>query len=149
MENLVCRLDLLSSPIIRSRNGPGHPIYREDLPPILYGRAPRIILGSTWFDKYSESTRKQCCEGCHKEGHLERHELYGLYKYGNDYVIKLEGIMWLCHTCHGKIHGGFSTNMRYGTMANPVPVSDAMNTKKYPWNEAKYLLVDRKLYPLN
>lgn len=58
--------------------------------------------------------------------------------------------MNLCHNCHEKIHGGFSTrnNMKYGYVGDPVPVSDSMDVKKYPWNKAEYIWVEGGLYPL-
>ena len=136
--------------IVKSKNRPGSPIYREDLPRVLFDKAPRILLGKKWFDKYSEKFKSPCCQGCHKVLPLERHELYGLYQWGNIYVVKLEGIMNLCHNCHGKIHGGFSTrnNMKYGYVNDPVPVSDSMDTKKYPWNKAEYIWVEGSMYIL-
>lgn len=138
--------------VVKSKNKPGSPVYREDLPSILYNKAPRIILGASWFNEYSNRVRPsfKICDSCKKQGSIERHELYGLYKLNNIYVIKLEGIMNICNKCHQKIHGGFSTrlNMGYGFVRDPVPVSDSLNSRKYPWNEAIYLLVEDSLYSL-
>lgn len=136
--------------ISKSKNKPGAPVFREDLPSVLFNKAPRVILGSSWFDKYTNSNKAVICESCHRPLPLERHELYGLYRWGNQYIIKLEGIMKICHDCHQKIHGGFSirTDLNYGFVRNPVPVSDALNFKKYPWNEAKFILIEGLLYLL-
>ena len=70
--------------------------------------------------------------------------------FGGEYVIKLEGIIKICKDCHDKIHGGFSSrlNLKYGFTRQPAPVSDCTDSKKYPWNFAKYLCVDGNLYPL-
>lgn len=152
MEKFIQEVDQSKLVLIsKSKNKPGLPIFREDLPQVLFNKAPRILLGSKWFDQYSSKFPKTfICESCRKQLPLERHELYGLYKYGNQYIIRLEGIMRICSSCHKKIHGGFSSrlNMRYGAISQPVPVSDALNPKKYPWNEAKLILIENNLYLL-
>lgn len=136
--------------ISKSRNKAGAAVFREDLPSVLFYKSPRILLGSNWFNSYTKGKTTKFCETCMKQAPLERHELYGLYKYGNYYIIKLEGVIKICKDCHQKIHGGFSTrmNMGYGFVRQPVPVSDALSAKKYPWNLATFLCVDGQLYPL-
>lgn len=136
--------------IVKSKNRPGIPVFREDLPAVLFNRAPRIILGSSWFSKYSSDKTSPVCECCLGRGTLERHEVYGLYKWNNEYLIKLEYIIKLCSKCHKKIHGGFSMKlgMKYGYLPEPAPVSDAMDSKKYPWNKAKFILVGDDIYLL-
>lgn len=137
--------------VVRTKNGPGKPVYREDLPKVLFGRAPRLLLGSSWFDRYTKGKNPGICQGCGSHRSTERHELYSLWRDKETlvYVIRLDGIQYLCPTCHQKIHGGFSNrmNMKYGFVNDPVPVSDVMSSK-YPWNFAKYMWVDDKLYLL-
>ena len=137
--------------IVKTKNCPGKPVYREDLPKVLFGKAPRVLLGASWFDKYTKNKNPGLCQGCGQRRATERHELYSLWREKGTltYVIKLEGIDFLCSTCHQKIHGGFSNrmNMRYGFMNTPAPISDAMSTK-YPWNFAKYIWIEDSLYLL-
>ena len=136
--------------IVKSKNRPGIPVFREDLPPVLFNRAPRTICGKTWFDKYSAYNKSVVCECCLSGGSLERHETYGLYKWNNEYLIKLEYILKLCSKCHKKVHGGFSSKLglRYGFLPGLAPISDATDTKKYPWNKAKFILVGDDIYLL-
>lgn len=136
--------------VVKSKNRPGSQVYREDLPSVLFNRAPRVLLGKKWFDSYSKSNTSIVCESCLAKGSLERHEVYSLYKWKGAYVIKLEYILKLCSKCHKKVHGGFSSKlgMKYGFLPEVIPVSDATDSKKYPWNKAKFLLVDNNLYKL-
>lgn len=136
--------------IVKSKNRPGVPVFREDLPAVLFNRAPRVICGSTWFSNYSKENHSTVCECCLGTGSLERHEVYGLYKWNGEYCIKLEYVLKLCSSCHKKIHGGFSEklSMRYGYIPMPIPKSDCMNTKKYPWNKAKFILIGQDIYLL-
>lgn len=134
--------------IVKSKNGPGRPVYREDLPKVLFNRCPRKLLGAKWFDNYTKNLVK-ICNNCGSLTSIERHEYYSLYKYGSEYIIKLEGVIPLCSKCHKKVHGGFSNHlgMKTGFILEPSPFSNS-NTNKYPWNLAKYILVEDKLYPL-
>ena len=139
--------------ISKTRNGPYKPIYKEELPKILYGNSPRKVLGSTWFDKYTKSLEMvKTCQGCGStlQGRGERHELYGLYRLSLpdlvEYIIKLEGVMLICSKCHKAIHYGFSTRlgMGFGYLPSVAPESKALRVG--PWPEAKYLLVDNSLF---
>lgn len=133
--------------IIKSKNGPGKPLYREDLPKVLFYKSPRKILGKKWFDNYTKNLPK-ICNNCGSFIKIERHEYYSLYKYKNIYIIKLEGVLPLCSDCHKKVHGGFSTHlgMKTGYLSEPAPCST--NNKSSLWNRAKYLWIEDKLYPL-
>ena len=135
--------------IVKSKNSPGHPLYREDLPPILWGQAPRIVLGSAWFNKYTNNYKSAGCQACLRPGATERHELYGLYQWKTYYVIRLEGILNLCKSCHLRVHQGFAEKRlsKYGPTL-PSPYSDALDPKKYPWEKASLLLIDKEFYPL-
>lgn len=136
--------------ISKSKNKPGQPVYREDLPPVLYNRAPRVIKGFKWFNQFSGDQKTGVCESCHIMAPLERHELYGLYKYKDLYLIKFEGVMKICKNCHCQVHGGFSNHLalRYGQIKEPAPVSDALDSKKYPWNNAAGILIEGWVYKL-
>ena len=147
----LARLKLIS----KSKNKPYNPIYKEELPKILYNRAPRKLLGKTWFDRYTSNLNLvKICQGCNKplSGLGERHEVYGLYEIdlgsGKEYLIKLEYVMKLCNRCHGAIHYGFTTKigMNYGFVPDSAPESTAMTTG--PWSKARYLLVSNNLYKL-
>lgn len=139
--------------ISRSRNRPGSPVYREELPRVLYGHSPRQVLGYTWFNSYTKYLDDiKYCQSCRTEiiGSGERHEVYGLYLLNttdfSGYVIKLENVIKLCSKCHRSIHSGFSLRlgMRYGNIPEINPSSTAL--MKGPWDKAKYLLVDKNLY---
>ena len=134
--------------ISKCRNGPYKPIYKEELPKILYGNSPRQVLGSTWFDKYTQGLSSvKVCQGCGRplSGSGERHELYSLNSISLEgkleYLIKLEGVMKVCSSCHKVIHTGFSTRlgMRYGSIPVEAPTSKALLTG--PWSKCKFLMV--------
>lgn len=148
-EEELNRIELIS----KSKNAPNRPVYREELPSILFGRAPRILLGKTWFDRYTSGLDKvAACQSCGKSlfGGGERHENYGLYLINlegvNEYLIKLESVMKICSKCHKAIHNGFSTKLgvKYGFLPEQTPKSGALS--KGPWERAKYILVDNNLY---
>ena len=150
-EKPICKVNIEELVlIVKSKNRPGIPVFREDLPTVLFNRAPRILLGSKWFNKYSSSNKSTHCECCLSQGTLERHEVYGLYKWRDNYIIKLEYIIKLCSKCHKKIHGGFSSRLglKYGFIPELAPMSDSMDSNKYPWNKAKYILIEDSLYLL-
>lgn len=136
----------------KSKNEPGHLVVREDLPEILYNKAPRIIKGPKWFnsenDKHKPFYGKNICEGCGEPSKsLDRHELYGLYKISENYLIRYEGLELLCKKCHNKIHYGFSikTYMSKGLFLDQAPMSNSMKNKKL-WNSAKGILIDDEYY---
>lgn len=141
--------------ISKSQNKPYHPVYREELPPVLYGHSPRQLLGYSWFSKYTEGLNSiKVCQGCGTKlfSGGEKHETYGLYQFKlngvYEYIIKLEDVIKLCSKCHRTIHSGFSTRlgMKYGSLPQVAPESLALKTG--PWSKAKYLLVDKNLYLL-
>jgi hypothetical protein len=141
--------------ISKTRNGPYKPIYKEELPSILHGNSPRQLLGKKWFDDYTNDLLNlKVCQGCGKplNGFGERHELYGLYllkfQKFNHYVIKLEGVMKLCSSCHKSIHYGFSfrLGMKSGFIPLQSPESPAL--KIGPWSKAKFILVGNQLFSL-
>ena len=68
--------------IIKSKNGPGRPLYREDLPSVLFYKSPRKLLGKGWFDNYTKDLSK-VCSNCGSFSKIERHEYYSLYRYKN------------------------------------------------------------------
>jgi hypothetical protein len=85
-----------------------------NIPKPLHGVAPRVILGSAWWDK----TRKEAyrstfyhCIACGVYKHqarfrkwLEGHELYTVdYLIGRSYYLET---VPLCHCCHNYIHSG-------------------------------------------
>ena len=139
--------------ISKSKNKPNSPVYREELPKVLHGHSPRQLLGYNWFNSYTESLKNvRYCQGCGRElvGVGERHEIYGLYLLKGadpgEYIIKLEGVMKICTSCHRSIHSGFSVRlgMKYGSIPEISPSSTSM--VRGPWDKAKYLLVDKNLY---
>ena len=140
--------------IVKSKNEPGKPPFIEEIPKILWGRAPREVKGNKWFVEAANRRtapmfgKKHMCEFCFcVPERPERHETYGLYLLGADYVIKLEDIIWCCPECHQGVHHGNAIRraMQSG-MSLPVlfPRSDAYT--KYAWQKAKYLLIDDELY---
>ena len=139
--------------ISKTRNGPYKPIYKEELPKILYGNSPRQVLGSTWFNKYTKPLEVvKTCQGCGNtlRGKGERHELYGLYQMSllglTTYIIKLEGVMLVCSKCHKAIHYGFSTRLGMGLGYLPLVAPESKAFKIGPWSKAEYLLVDNELF---
>lgn len=85
-----------------------------NVPQPMHGVAPRVILGSSWWNKTRkvayDSTNQRCIAcGIHKtkakmRQWLEGHELYDIdYKLGR--VVYLETVP-LCHPCHNFIHDG-------------------------------------------
>ena len=131
-----------------SVNRPGRPVCQEDLPPILWGRAPRIVKGQRWFNslKLKPFYGENFCDSCMSfSKNLDRHELYGLYTFRSDYVIKFEGIMLLCKKCHNIVHKTFSEThlSRYNSL-RVASVSKVM--KSSAWANAKYLLIEDELY---
>ena len=133
--------------IVKSKNGPGRPLYREDLPQVLFYKSPRKLLGKGWFDNYTKNLPK-VCNNCGSFSKIERHEYYSLYRYKNIYIIKLEGVLPLCSDCHKKVHGGFSTHLGMKTGYLPEITPFSSNNRNSLWNKAKYLLVDYIFYPL-
>ena len=90
-EDELLKLSLIS----KSRNSPYSPIYKEELPKVLYGNSPRQLLGKNWFNWYTTSLAGiKTCQGCGStlNGVGERHEFYGLYFLDlpdfKEYVIK-------------------------------------------------------------
>ena len=158
--------------VSKSRNLPCQSPFIEELPRILWGRAPRQVKGQKWFNEASQ--RRTClqkgkshlCEFCHTWPiRIERHETYGLYLMLEDdpnrpkefiipamitssiLVIKLENIIWCCDECHKGVHRTNAVNrtMKSGYQL-PVlfPASNAYKIGN--WNDAKYLLIDDELY---
>lgn len=139
--------------ISKSENEPGKPVRMETLPKILFGKAPRVVKGSSWFNHRSNLRKPKMpnvCECCHDlMSYKHRHETYGLYEFNHEYVIKLEDILHICSTCHSKIHYGNSymrTLKSLMELPEMVPVSSAVFDYKLLWESAKYLLIDDELY---
>lgn len=137
----------------KSLNRAGSAPLREDLPEILYHKAPRIIKGVSWFNKESIEHKpffgQGICECCGKEQigfTLHRHELYGLYKLDNDYIAKYEGILVICDRCHRKIHGMLTH--KKSKLFNPYqsPISESL--KNPNWSKIKGILIYNEFYPI-
>lgn len=90
-----------------------------NIPQPLHGLAPRVILGSGWWNKtrtaaYASTNFR--CQACGVEKlkakfrkHLEGHELYETdYEQGR--LVYVETVP-LCHACHNFIHDGRMYNM--------------------------------------
>ncbi len=85
-----------------------------NIPKPMHGLAPRVIMGSSWWDKtrkeaYASTNRRCMACGVHKykakaRKWLEGHELYQTdYRLGR--LTYLETVP-LCHFCHNYIHDG-------------------------------------------
>lgn len=135
----------------KSINSPGKQVMTENLPKILWKKAPRKIKGSAWFkqeaNKHHPIYGQNICESCGKiVKSIERHELYGLYQLDDILLIKYEGLMFLCKDCHSIVHADF-TNKRLGYVKSVYPISTKMrDTLK--WNLAEYILIGTELYSL-
>lgn len=91
----------------------------KNIPKPMHGVAPRVVLGSKWWDKERKdayaSTDYHCLAcGVHKSlaksrQWLEAHELYEIdYEKGRMTYIECTP---LCHLCHQFIHDGRLTNL--------------------------------------
>ena len=137
----------------KSLNRGGLPALSEDLPNILYHKAPRILKGATWFNKEGMEHKPyfgQCiCECCGKEQigfTLERHELYGLYLLDGDYIAKYEGILVICKKCHQKIHSKLTASK--SKFFNPYQTSSSRSLKNPNWSKIKGILIYNEFYPI-
>ena len=84
------------------------------IPEPLHGLAPRVVLGSKWWDKTRQASYKSTafhCVACgvHKGNASYRQWLEGHELYSVDYLLGrmtyLETVP-LCHLCHNYIHSG-------------------------------------------
>lgn len=84
------------------------------VPKPLHGVAPRVILGSTWWNRTRQEAYRSTlfhCKACGVSKHqaqyrkwLEAHEIYEIdYKAGRALYT---GAVPLCHLCHAYIHVG-------------------------------------------
>lgn len=85
-----------------------------NIPSPLHGVAPRVLLGSKWWDKTRREAYKSTYYHCVACGvyklnaqfrrWLEGHELYDIdYLLGRSYYLET---VPLCHCCHNYIHSG-------------------------------------------
>lgn len=89
-------------------------LLHPNVPKPLHGTAPRVVLGSNWWDRERRACYKaalDCCEACgvHKSRAksrqwVEAHETYEIdYRKGRAKYIRSVS---LCHFCHNFIHDG-------------------------------------------
>lgn len=91
----------------------------------MYGTAPRVILGTNWWNKYRTEVYRSTnyhCNACGVSKYeakyhqwLEAHEMYDIdYKQGRMTFLKA---VPLCHYCHNYIHDG---RMRWQLMSGAL-----------------------------
>ncbi len=100
-------------PVVEWKRAP-EVLLLPQIPKPLHGVAPRVVLGSTWWNKIRQETYKSTnlhCIACgvHKTRakgpkHLEAHEIYRtVYEVFRLYFVR---VVPLCNFCHSYIHCG-------------------------------------------
>lgn len=104
---------------VKQPTGPSYKLRPElllhsNIPKVLHGVAPRVVLGQAWWDRERRACYKKAefyCESCGVSKYqakyhqwLEAHERYEIdYQKGR---AKYVGCVALCHFCHCYIHSG-------------------------------------------
>lgn len=101
----------IDSKVLSAVTGPAI-LQQPNVPKPLHGIAPRVVYGDGWWNTVRQvayRSKNFTCHACgvHKQealwhNWLEAHEVY----VHTDPVIKFEGLVALCHSCHNFIHSG-------------------------------------------